>query len=356
MLAGMKQASGILQWGILGTGCIAQKFASALAASSTGRLVAVGSRMQESADAFAVRLETLRAYGSYEALLADSGVQAVYISMPHPWHAEWAIKAARAGKHILCEKPLGMSRAEAMDIVRAARDNDVFLMEAFMYRCHPYVARLVELLKSGAIGEVRHIQAAFSTQHAYDPGSRLFANELGGGSILDVGCYCVSLARLVAGAAAGEGFVEPIELKACGHFGATGVDEWSTAVARFPGDVTASLFAGLSLEMEREATITGSAGTITIAHPWAAPEGGGSTTIVLLRPGEKTPEEIVVECPRWLYAVEADVVAENIGRRQAPFPATSWDDSLGNMRALDLWRESIDLVYESEKRVRGPTR
>jgi predicted dehydrogenase/aryl-alcohol dehydrogenase-like predicted oxidoreductase len=349
MLAGMDKASGILPWGILGPGRIARAFASALATSTTGRLVAVGGRRQEAADAFAREFKAERAHGSYEALLADPGVQAVYVAVPHPWHAEWAIKAAEAGKHILCEKPLGLNHAEAMAIVESAKDNDVFLMEAFMYRCHPYVARLVELLKSGVIGEVRHVQAAFSFQAGFDPKSRIFANELGGGGILDVGCYCTSMARLVAGAATGKDFAEPIELKACGHLGRTGVDEWTTAVAKFPGEITASLSTGVSLGLDSSVRISGSAGTITIPSPWIPPREGGKTSLIVHRSGQKDPEEVVVDSPRWLYAVEADTVAANIARRQAPAPAMSWNDSLGNMRALDLWRESIGLVYESEK-------
>jgi len=222
-------------------------------------------------------------------------------------------------------------------------------MEAFMYRCHPYVARLVDLLKSGAIGDVRHIQAVFSFQAGFDPRGRLFANELGGGGILDVGCYCTSMARLVAGVARGKDFAEPVELKACGHLGATGVDEWTTAVAKFPGDITATLSTGVSLGLDSSVRIYGSAGNIHIPSPWIPPREGGKTSLFVHRSGQKDPEEIVVDSPRWLYAVEADTVAANIARRQAPSPAMSWNDSLGNMRALDLWRESIGLVYESEK-------
>lgn len=349
MLCGMDSTASTLSWGILGPGRIARAFASALATSTTGRLVAVGSRRQESAEAFAAEFKAARAHASYEALLADPTVQAVYIAVPHPWHAQWAIRAAEAGKHVLCEKPLGLNHAEAMAIVQAARDNDVFLLEAFMYRCHPYVDRLVELVRSGAIGEVRHIQASFSFQASFDPSSRIFANELGGGGILDVGCYCTSMARLVAGAAVGTDFAEPLELKACGKLGCTGVDEWTTAVAGFPGGITAALSTGVSLAMENSVRIYGSAGTITVPSPWIPAREGGKTLIVLHRAGRKEPEEIAVESPRWLYAIEADTVAANIGRRQAPPPAMSWDDSLGNMRALDLWRESIGLVYESEK-------
>ena len=136
-----------LRWGILGTGAIANTFATALPQSRTGRLVAVGSRTADSARKFAARHGDGRAHGSYDALLADPEVDAVYIATPHPQHAEWCIRAARAGKHILCEKPITLNHAEAMVVAEAAREAGVFLMEAFMYRCHPQTQRIVELIR-----------------------------------------------------------------------------------------------------------------------------------------------------------------------------------------------------------------
>ncbi|MDH7571262.1 MAG: Gfo/Idh/MocA family oxidoreductase, partial [Armatimonadota bacterium] len=158
-----------LKWGILSTGRIAGVFAKGLAASTTGELVAVGSRNQASADRFGEEFGLSRCYGSYEALLADPEVEAVYIAVPHPFHAEWAIKAADAGKHILCEKPLTLNYPEAMAVVEAAVRNDVFLMEAFMYRCTPQTAKLVELIREKAIGEVRLIQANFAFHGGWQP-------------------------------------------------------------------------------------------------------------------------------------------------------------------------------------------
>src|SRR5947209_4519922 len=161
-----------LQWGILGTGRIAHIFARGLAASQTGVLIAIGSRTQASADAFGEGVGAVRRHGSYDGLLADPAVQAVYIATPHPMHAEWAIKAAEAGKHILCEKPLALNHAEAMAVIEAALRHDVFLMEAFMYRCHPQTAKLIELIRSGVIGSVRVIQVTFSFHVNVHPGHR----------------------------------------------------------------------------------------------------------------------------------------------------------------------------------------
>src|SRR3989441_11413524 len=148
-----------LTWGILGTGGIARTFAEGIAASETGTLIAVGSRAQETADRFAHTYGVARRYTSYEALLADPDVQAVYIALPNHLHATWTIRCAQAGKHILCEKPLTTNYGEAMTVVEEVRRCDVFLMEAFMYRCHPQTARLTQLIDEGVIGEVRLIES-----------------------------------------------------------------------------------------------------------------------------------------------------------------------------------------------------
>jgi len=338
-----------LAWGIIGTGRIAGTFAEGLAGSRTGSLVAVGSRTQAAAEKFGQRFGVPHRHGSYEALLADEDVQAVYIATPHPMHAEWAIKAAEAGKHILCEKPIGLNHAEAMAIVEAAVRHDVFLMEAFMYRCHPQTARLVELIRQGLIGDVRVIHATFSFHARVDPASRLFSNELGGGGILDVGCYCTSMARLIAGAATGKDFAEPIEVKATAHIGQTGVDEVAAACLRFPGGILASLATGVRVQQENVVRIFGSEGYIVVPSPWIPSRQGGATKILVYRPGEAEPQEVLVQTDRGLYAIEADTVAEHLERHQAPPPAMTWDDTLGNMKTLDAWREAIGLVYEAEK-------
>lgn len=334
-----------LSWGILGTGRIARTFAQALQSTACARLVAVASRSLAAADAFADAFGVQRRYGAYDALLADAQVQAVYIATPHPQHALWAIRAAEAGKHILCEKPLGLNHAEAMTMVEAARRHGVFLMEAYMYRHHPQIARLVELIHAGAIGEVRSIQAAFSFDAGHDLESRLLSQALGGGGILDVGGYPVSLARLVAGAAHGLPFAEPTEVVALGHLGEQSrVDEWSAALLRFPGDMIAQVAAGVRLNLERGARISGSAGSIFLPEPFL-PAADRPARLVLQRNGAP-PEEISVE-PANSYALEAASVARSLSAGQAP--QQPWDDSLGTMLVLDRWRAALGLVYDAER-------
>ena len=336
-----------LSWGILGTGRIAGIFARQLAQSKTGKLVAVGSRSQASAHKFAAEYDVRRHYDSYDALLADSAVQAVYISTPHPMHAEWSIKAAAAGKHILCEKPLTLNHADSVAVIEAARRHDVFLMEGFMYRCHPQISKLIELVRGNAIGEVRVIQASFGFHRDFNPTTRLFSNALGGGGILDVGCYTVSMSRLVAGVATGKPFAEPIEVKGCAHFVPTGVDSWAVASLKFPGDIVAALATGVEVQQDNMVRIYGSGGRILVPAPWAQVHDGATTKLVVERRGEP-PQEIVVQLAQPIFAIEADHVAAHIEQRQAP--AMSWDDTLGNMKTLDQWRASIGLVYESERR------
>ena len=187
-----------LRWGILATGHIAGAFSRGVIASQTGQLVAVGSRAQASADRFAGEFGIPRAHGSYESLLADDGVQAVYIATPHPLHADWAIRAARAGKHVLCEKPLTVNCADARRVMEAARAQRVLLMEAFMYRCHPQTAKAVELVKAGVLGRIGLVQATFSFYNDFDPGSRMWSRELGGG-----GPYFAMTIRIAAAKSAG---------------------------------------------------------------------------------------------------------------------------------------------------------
>ena len=342
-----------LSWGILATGSIARTFARALQESKTGELIAVGSRSEASANAFGDAFDVPRRHGSYEALLGDPDVQAVYIATPHPMHAEWAIKCAEAGKHVLCEKPIGINHAQAVAIIKAARRRDVFLMEAFMYRCHPQTARLVELIREKAIGEVRVIQAAFSFDFPFDPSSRLLSNEWAGGGILDVGCYPTSMARLIAGVATGGDFAEPIEVKGTAHLGRTGVDEYAVASLRFPGNIIANLACGVQVFQDNVLRVFGSEGHVLVPDPWTPGAKGGAHRAVILLNTKSDAREIVIESDRGIYAMEADTFAEHLDRRRISPPAMTWDDSLGNMKTLDRWRESIGLVYQSERPTRG---
>jgi predicted dehydrogenase len=332
-----------LRWGIIGTGRIANTFAAGVHRSRTGELTAVASRSKSKARDFAKTHSIPNSHGSYEALLTDPNVDIVYIATPHTQHQEWAIRAAESKKHILCEKPLGLHHDEAVAIVQAAWENSVFFMEAYMYRCHPQIARTIELIRAGTLGEVRAIKATFGFAAPYDLEGRLFNRSLGGGAILDVGGYCTSLARLIAGAAQGKPFVEPERLSVFGQIGPeSGVDEYATALAIFPGEIAAILSCGLRLQQDNKVRIEGSGGSLTLTEPWTPSINGGQTSLILERNGEQ-PETLTVTSPP-LYTIEADLVAHHIekGDRQAASPAMSWADTIGNIRMQDEWRRAID--------------
>ena len=341
-----------LRWGILGTGRIAGVFAQGVGASKNGRLVAVGSRTPDAARAFAVAHGIARVHGSYEALLADPEVEAVYVATPHPQHAEWVVKAAEAGKHVLCEKPLGLNHAEARVMVQAAREHRVLLMEGFMYRCHPQTAKIVELIRAGTLGAVGLVQATFSFKNDFNATSRLWANDAGGGGILDVGCYAVSMARLVAGAAAGKAFLDPVSVAGAGVLHPeSGVDAYAAATLKFENNVIAQVSTGVGLTQENVVRIYGSAGWLLVPMPWVINPAGGVSKLILHKADVATPEEIEIEAGP-LYALEADAFADAVRSGLSDAPQMSTDDTLGNMATLDRWRAAIGLVYESEKRGR----
>lgn len=344
-----------VRWGILGPGRIARAFATGLAASRTGRLVAVGSRDITRAQALidehpeATKGGPATAHSSYEALLADETVDAVYIATPHPQHARWAIAAARAGKHLLVEKPITPNRAGAMAVLEAARANDVFCMEAYMYRCHPQTTALVEAISSGAIGRVISIQAAFSFGATFDPQSRAYDPDLAGGGILDVGGYPVSMVRLLAGAALGvdgesKPYDEPVTVTGAGHLAPTGVDDWAVASLSFASGITAQIQTGVGLATEPVVRIHGADGWIQVPNPWLPCRDGRPAGFTIHRPHTE-PEEVAVDTPE-LYASEADHVSAHLADRQAP--AMSWADTLANLAVLDQWREQLGVVHPGE--------
>lgn len=339
-------------WGILGAGSIARVFVNGLRFSKTGRAAAVASQTPERLNALADDFAIPKRYSSYAAMLDDPEIDVVYISTIHPMHAEWAIKAAAAGKHMLIEKPIGMNLAETQAMIDAAQQHDVFLMEAFMYRCHPQMQKLREVINSGVIGPVRIIRSVFSYYSAPSPTSRAYNKELGGGAILDIGCYPASMARFVAGAATGRPFLDPLSVKAAGKVSPSGVDLYTAATLHFENDIIAEIIGGVAVSMPVETNIYGDDGMISVLNPWlpSSPVRGAkqplpldtpfpSTTIEVKPRGSQSAEQIVVEADRDLFTYEADMVAAHITDRQAP--AMSWDDTLGNMRLLDTWRAEI---------------
>ncbi|MFI8777657.1 aldo/keto reductase [Brachybacterium paraconglomeratum] len=339
----MSTSSTPFRWAVLGPGAIARRFASQLPDSEHGVLVAVGSSSPERARAFAEEfpLEGPALVGDYEQVLASDEVDAVYVSTVHTGHARLAAAALEAGKHVLVEKPLTPNSGTTMALLDLAARSGKVLLEAYMYRFHPQTVRVLELVAEGAIGELVHVDASF----AFDTGSRsgrLFDTATAGGGILDVGCYPLSLARFVAGAAAGRPSLEPSSLTGRGTIGETGVDEWAVAELSFPGGATASLRTGVRLADPQSATITGSRGVIRLSDPW----GLGEEQVIELDVVGEEPRRL--EIPRSsAYALEADALVR-AARAGAEVPELTAENSLGQARALDAWREELSLRFPFE--------
>ncbi|TPL11431.1 oxidoreductase [Mesorhizobium sp. B2-4-10] len=341
-----------IRWGILGPGSIAKAFAGGVAGSRNGKLVAIGAR-DPGKPGLAENFPSARILDGYEALLTDAEIDAIYISVPHPGHAQWAIRAAEAGKHVLCEKPLALTAFEADAMMHAARKAGTFLGEAFMYRLHPQTLKLVELIKSSVIGEIRMIKSSFGfAMPDFMPQHRLYANDLAGGGILDVGGYPVSMARLIAGAAAGKPFLEPDKVTGVAHLGQSGVDEWASALLHFPGGIVAEVSCSISLNQDNVLRIFGTRGRIEVPDFWFA---GGDRDVGLGRidviGADGVRETISVNEKRHVYSFEVDAAGDAIlaGRQEFAWPGMAWADSLGTLRVLDRWRAAVGLEYEIEK-------
>ncbi|MEZ0327878.1 MAG: Gfo/Idh/MocA family protein [Fimbriimonas sp.] len=323
-----------LNWGILATGGIARQFAAGLKVSKTGRLVAVGSRTLESASSFCEKFGG-KPYGSYEDVLADPEVQAIYIALPHHMHMEWTIRCAQAGKAILCEKPFTLNTAEAEKALAAVKEAGVFFMEAFMYRCAPQTLKLKELLDSGVIGKPEMMNAEFGFHASEDWTNFRGVAALGGGGLMDVGTYCVSLGRLVAGA-------EPESATYSAIINEKGYDASGSGCLRFPGGFTMHFGTGVHLDLKNDARIYGSKGWIEIENPWKCSKGSKMT--VRVKGAEPEVYDLGITNDE-LYGYEADAVAAFIDARECPYVTVA--DTVGQMRTLDTLRATTGLRFES---------
>jgi predicted dehydrogenase len=328
----------VLRWGILGTGNIAGKFATDLRKlRERVKLVAVGSRSRDAANAFRDRHAAERAYGSYDELVAADDIDAIYISLPNHLHRDWSVRCSASGKHVLCEKPAGMTVVDVDAMVDAARKAGRFWMEAYAYRCHPRYARIAELMANGAIGEARLAHATFCFDGSSLGRPRLWDPQMGGGALMDVGVYPLSLLRLLARFA---GHGEPDEVHASGRI-SEGVDHWSAGVLRFGGRFVATWQTAIACAAPSVASIHGELGQIEIRSPWKADE----PTCILRRPGHED-EAIIVDDGEPLYGREALTLARFADRGQAP--ACTWEDSIQQARLLDVVRAQLGVRWAGE--------
>ena len=304
------------RWGLLSTARINAAVIPGLKESEESELVAVASRTEECAAEYAHEWGIPRAHGSYEALLEDPDVEAVYISLPNGLHVEWSVRALEVGKHVLCEKPMARHPAEVERAFDAADRADRLLMEAFMWRHHPQTARLLELVRGGAIGELRFIRGTF-TFTLVDDEARLDP-ALAGGSLMDVGCYCVSGSRLLAG--------EPETAMATQVLGETGVDLRVAGTLVFPGDVLAQLDCAYDLPSRQGLEVVGSEGTLRVPTPWGADEPG-----IVLQRGDDVERVAIASADR--YRLQSDNFSRAI--RGLEPPLLGREDALGQARTID---------------------
>jgi D-xylose 1-dehydrogenase (NADP+, D-xylono-1,5-lactone-forming) len=313
-----------LQLGIVSTAHINRLVIPGAHASDKVDLIAVASRDQARAKAYARTWEIERAYGSYEALLADPDVDAVYISLPNTMHVEWSIKAVEAGKHVLVEKPFSRHPEEVEQAFDAAERAGRLLSEAFMYRHNPSTARLVELVRGGAIGELRVVRTAFSYS-LYDADNIRLRTDVEGGSLMDVGCYCVSGSRLLAG--------EPESVFGRAHIGPTGTDWVFTGSMGFPGDVIALFDCATSLPDRDELEAIGTEGSLFLDDPWHC-----RTPVIELRRDNGT--EVIELEPVDSYRLEVENLADAISG-EAPL-LLGREDAVAQARALEALHRSAE--------------
>jgi predicted dehydrogenase len=323
-----------IRWGILGTGRIAGDFATGLTELPDAELAAVASRAAETAERFGERFAVPRRYDSYEALIADPEVDVVYVATPHPIHHPLARRCLEAGKPVLCEKPFTLNAADAADLIELARARRLFLMEAMWTRCLPLVQRFRSLVDEGAVGDPRLLMADFGFRHGGGPEHRLFNPALGGGALLDVGVYLVSLASWLFGA--------PDRIESLAQFGPTGVDEQSAVVLGFPGGQIAQLTAAIRTDTPQEVTLAGTEGTIRIHPLWWKP-----TRMTLSRPGQPD-EQIEVPYQGIGYNYEAAEAMRCLRAGLLESPVIPLDETLSILRTLDAIRAQWGLRYPTE--------
>ena len=310
-----------LRWGVLGTANIARKAViPAIHAAIGNDLVAVASRDPAKAERFAEEVQAERAYGSYEALLADPQVDALYIPLPNALHADWTVRAVEAGKHVLCEKPLATSPAECRRMYAAADTAGLQLMEAFMYRHHPRTRRLLELVHGGALGEVRWLQANFSFTVA-DPSNVRLDAALAGGALMDVGCYGVDVARALVGE-------EPVEAQAHARWAPSGVDETLVGSLRFPSGVVAHVACSLAAIRTETYEVVGSEGRLHVTRAFLP--GHEACEAVLERPDGAVERLTFEGVDQYRLMVEAFERAVRSGE----LPVLGQEGAL-NLRAID---------------------
>ncbi len=325
-----------IRWGILSTGHIAGRFAEALELLPDAEIAAVGSRDQETADAFAQQYGVTRAHGSYEALAADPDIDVIYIGTPHAFHLENATLCMRSGKAVLCEKALTINASEAEEMVRIAREEKVFLMEAMIPRHVPLLKQVLGWVEAGRIGEVRMVNASRCARGTFDPEGRHMNPKLGGGSLLDVGVYVISFAYQVFGKA-------PVESTGVAHLGPLGSDEQGVAVLKYDDGAIANLSFALQTAAVADAYIYGTDGYIKIDETFAVPH---RASLVIDKEVVEVIEEPIIGDNALVYEAMETMRCLREGLLESPFMPL--DQSIEIMGTMDALRRPWGLRYPND--------
>lgn len=323
-----------IRWGILGTGNIAHSFTRGLIGVADAELVAVGSRSQATADAFGDEFDIPSRYASYASLANAPDVDAIYIATPHPFHKDNSLLCINAGKAVLCEKPFTINAHEAQAVVKVAREKGIFLMEAMWTRFLPVMTRIRALIQAGTIGDVKLVNAEFGSKNTFDPTHRLFDPTLGGGGLLDVGIYPVSLAFMILGT--------PLEVVSHAHLGESGVDEQSAMLFKYADGQSAILSCAISTRMRGEAVICGTKGMIKLPLEWWKAQ---SFTLLLEKQEAQT-----IHLPFDQNGYEYEVMEVNQCLREGKTESDIMplDETLAIMQTLDEIRAQWGLRYPME--------
>lgn len=324
----------MIRWGILGTGRIARTFAEGLAVLPEAELVAVGSRSQTAADAFGDVFHVPHRHASYEGLAADPDVDVVYVATPHSLHRDNSLLCLEAGKAVLCEKPFAINAAQAEEVIALARKKRLFLMEAMWTRFLPVLVRVRELLAEDAIGKVRLLNADFGFSATFDPRGRLFNPHLGGGALLDVGVYLVSLASMVFG--------PPAHVASMAHLGATGVDEQAAMILGYERGQLAVLSTAIRTATPQEATLVGTEGWMRIHSQWWHP----TTLTVTVKGREDQAIRLPFEGNGYHY--EAAEVMRCLRAGKLESEVMPLDETLAIVKTMDKIRAQWGLKYPME--------
>lgn len=324
-----------VRWGVLSTAAIGvEKVIPAMQRAELCDVVAIASRDASKASGVAQALGIPHAYGSYEELLEDPDIDAVYNPLPNHLHAEWTLRAAEAGKHVLCEKPLAMDAAQAERVVEGCRDAGVLLMEAFMYRLHPQWVRVRELVDQGRLGDLMAIQSFFSYRNV-DPANIRNIAEFGGGALMDVGCYPINVSRMMFGG-------EPDRVEAVMHLDpAFGTDVLASVIMTF-GERQSTFTCSTILESDQRVLLIGTEGRLLVEIPFNIPPDR-ATRLLLTAGGDPPvdPNTEVIEIPaKDQYGVQGDMFSRAIIEgTQVPTPP---EDAVANMRLIDAIRAAAE--------------